>query len=83
MRAELAEATESLAMAKSLFARAAQANDLEEQLKARFEAICTHLAVLHRHRTAFLLWLLWQPTLSRAYRLFWDLSNAAGQCRPE
>ncbi len=36
MRAELAEATESLAMAKSLFARAAQANDLEEQLKACF-----------------------------------------------
>ena len=35
MRVELAEANESLAMAKSLFARAAQANDLEEQLKAR------------------------------------------------
>lgn len=35
IRAELAEANESLAMAKSLFARAAQANDLEEQLKVR------------------------------------------------
>ena len=40
MRAELAEATESLAMAKSLFARAAQANDLEEQLKARYTTNC-------------------------------------------
>jgi hypothetical protein len=35
MRTELAETRESLAMAKSLFSRAAQANDLEEQLKAR------------------------------------------------
>ena len=35
MRAELAETRESLAMAKSLFSRAAQANDLEEQLKVR------------------------------------------------